>query len=437
MIHVEQATIPILASEWTGRRGPLMSSTLRRFFAHALLKDRTMTASPATRPAPSVFIALLPIMTAVFVVFFITGIALPVLPLHVHEGLGHSTFIVGLIVGAQFAASLLSRVFAGSYSDRHGPKRAVLVGLVLSAIAGLLYLASLLFLDNPVLSVVVILIGRGVFGGAESFVITGAQSWGLALASSENAGKAISWVGTAMYAAMALGAPVGSLLFGGYGFVSVGLVTLLVPLVALLAVAPMRPVAPHPQAKGALGKVLRAVWLPGFGMSFSSLGFGVMSAFAVLQFVERGWEPAWLAFTAFATAFIAARLLLGHLSDRFGGARVALVFAAVESLGLGLVWFAPWPALGFLGAALVGFGYSLVYPGLGLEAVRRAPPESRGLAMGIYTAFLDVALGILGPILGLVAVGAGLGSVFLVSAILVLCTLPVAAWLLTHPPRGH
>jgi MFS family permease len=162
-----------------------------------------------------------------------------------------------------------------------------------------------------------------------------------------------------------------------------------------------------------------------------------MSAFAVLQFVERGWEPAWLAFTAFATAFIAARLLLGHLSDRFGGARVALVFAAVESLGLGLVWFAPWPALGFLGAALVGFGYSLVYPGLGLEAVRRAPPESRGLAMGIYTAFLDVALGILGPILGLVAVGAGLGSVFLVSALLVLCTLPVAAWLLTHPPRGR
>src|SRR5438045_2029775 len=48
--------------------------------------------------------ALLPIMAVVSVAFLVIGFALPVLPLHVHKGLGLSTFVVGLVTGSQFAA---------------------------------------------------------------------------------------------------------------------------------------------------------------------------------------------------------------------------------------------------------------------------------------------------------------------------------------------
>jgi hypothetical protein len=56
----------------------------------------------ASRPteARSVVAALLPIMTAVFVAFLVIGLAMPVLPLHVHEGLGLDAFVVGLVAGA-------------------------------------------------------------------------------------------------------------------------------------------------------------------------------------------------------------------------------------------------------------------------------------------------------------------------------------------------
>jgi predicted MFS family arabinose efflux permease len=64
--------------------------------------------------------------------------------------------------------------------------------------------------------------------------------------------------------------------------------------------------------------------------------------------------------------------------------------------------------------------------GLGVEAVRRAPPEGRGVAMGAYTACLDLALGVSGPILGLVAGHVGFGAVFMVSAMTVLCVVPIA-----------
>jgi len=84
-----------------------------------------------------------------------------------------------------------------------------------------------------------------------------------------------------------------------------------------------------------------------------------------------------------------------------------------------------------VGAVLTGIGYSLVYPGFGVEAVRRAPPQSRGLAMGAYTAFLDVALGLGSPALGLIAGSAGLGAVFLASAVVVLGAAPIALRLLS------
>ncbi|MFZ3358472.1 MAG: hypothetical protein WA177_06895 [Xanthobacteraceae bacterium] len=84
-----------------------------------------MAASASRPPAATtsaVVTALLPLMTAVLVVFLITGLAIPVLPLHVHKGLGLGTFVVGLATGSQFAAALISRVGSGHYADTHGDR---------------------------------------------------------------------------------------------------------------------------------------------------------------------------------------------------------------------------------------------------------------------------------------------------------------------------
>src|SRR6516162_1719948 len=150
---------------------------------------------------------LIPIMAVVLIAFLIIGVALPVLPLHVHQGLGFGAFIVGLVTGSQFGASLLSRLSAGHYADRRGPKRAVVLGLLKAIAAGLLYTVSLRFTDAPAVSVTILLLGRALLGSAESFIITGAVSWGLALVGPRNAGRVIAWIGMAMFGALALGAP--------------------------------------------------------------------------------------------------------------------------------------------------------------------------------------------------------------------------------------
>ena len=67
--------------------------------------------------APRLAATLLPIMGVVFVAFLVIGMTMPVLPLHVHDGLGFGTFVVDLVAGSQFAASLISRPSAGGFAD--------------------------------------------------------------------------------------------------------------------------------------------------------------------------------------------------------------------------------------------------------------------------------------------------------------------------------
>src|SRR5581483_8006176 len=179
-------------------------------------------------------------------------------------------------------------------------------------------------------------------------------------------------------------------------------------------------------------RVIAAVWMPGVGLALSSIGFGAMIAFVALLFAARGWTV-WPAFTVFAVAFILARVFFGHLADRVGGARVALACVAIEAVGQGLISAAPWSALALVGAALTGAGYSLVYPGFGVEAVRRAPAESRGLATGAYTAVLDLTLGVGSPALGLIGNVAGLGAVSVVSMLVAACAAPIAMRLRNTP----
>ena len=397
------------------------------------MTSQASTAGASHAPS-NVFLKLLPITLAVFVGFLAIGLPLPVLPLHVHDTLGMSALVVGIVIGSQFAAALLSRAWAGTLADVRGAKRAVVAGFAVAAFSGIAFLVSLAFPGEPAASTAVLLAGRVLLGCAESLVVTGALSWGVGLAGPQNAGKVMAWVGIAMYGAYAFGAPAGVAVYGRWQFAGIAVATTLIPLAALALIVAVRPVAPTAARRVPFYKVLGAVWVPGLGLALSSVGFGVITAFVALLFAAREWGNASLAFTAFGLAFIVARLLFGHLPDKLGGARVALVCVLVEAVGQLLIWGAGSAPMAYAGAALTGFGYSLAFPGFGVEAVRRAPPQSRGAAMGAYVAFLDISLGITGPAAGAMATAWGVGAVYLAGAVAVACSLAVAVRLLGGRP---
>lgn len=399
----------------------------------------TVAPAPGTGAPPSVnvFLKLLPLTLAVFVAFFTIGMQMPVLPLHLHETLGMGTLVVGLVVGAQFVAALLSRSWAGNFADMRGPKRAVVAGFLIAGGSGLVYLASLAFVDLPETSVWILLLGRVLLALGESLIVTGALGWSVGLVGPLNAGKVMVWIGIAIFGAYALGAPAGVVLNDRWGFAGIAAASVLVPLLGMAVIAGIRGVAPTAIRKTPFYKVLGAVWQPGLGLALSSVGFGLITAFIALLFAARGWGGASFAFTAFGAAFIAARIIFGHLPDKIGGAKVALASVAVETLGQLLIWGADASPIAYLGAALTGFGYSLAFPGFGVEAVRRAPPQTRSLAMGAYVAFLDIALALTGPLAGALAGAWGIGSIYLAGAAAAGLSMIVALKLLASAsPKG-
>jgi predicted MFS family arabinose efflux permease len=77
------------------------------------------------------------------------------------------------------------------------------------------------------------------------------------------------------------------------------------------------------------------------------------------------------------------------------------------------------------GAFFAGFGFSLVFPAIGVEAVKRVTEQNRGTALGVYTAFSDVSFFLVGPVAGAIIGAFGYASVFLFALLSVLSSLGI------------
>jgi predicted MFS family arabinose efflux permease len=156
----------------------------------------------------------------------------------------------------------------------------------------------------------------------------------------------------------------------------------------------------------------------GASLSLASIGYGTLTTFITLYYLNRGWTGAAYCLTVFGVCFILARLLFISSISRFGGFTSAIACMSIESVGLLLLWLAPSTAYALIGAGLTGFGLSLVYPALGVEAIKQVPSSSRGAGLSAYAVFFDLALAIAGPLMGAVALNLGYTWIFFAAALL-------------------
>jgi len=384
-------------------------------------------ASPVhlSRPAPGIIAALLCGYLAV-------GLPLPVIPLFVHDKLGFSSLIVGLVIGIQFLATVLTRGYAGRLTDHHGGKRSMLQGAAVCALGGLFYLIAAIPELSPTISLAIIVLGRLVAGFGESQLVTGGVSWSIASVGPPRAGMSMSWTGIAMFAALAIGAPVGMALYQTYGLEAAMVACIVAPLIAaVIAFREQSYTSPAGQ-RLPFYRVIGQIWREGLGLMLQGVGLSGLTAFASLFFAARHWDHAGLVMTAFGTGFIFIRVVLGSLPDRMSGYRVALSSMLVEAVGQAMLWGAQYEIVALAGALVTGLGCALIFPALGVEALKRVLPANRGSAMGAFVAFLDVAYGLSGPAAGVIAGHFGYAAVYLFGAG---CALLGAALMITT--RNH
>lgn len=361
--------------------------------------------------------------------FLSIGAALPTLPVYVKGPLHSGDLAVGVVVGAFALTSVVCRPLAGRQSDRRGRRIVMLSGALAMTLGGVLYLLSH--------SVATLVVARLVVGAGEGTVYTAGATWAVDLAPEGQRGFALGLFGLAVWGGLSLGPLAGELLRSHSGYDSVWTLTIALPAAAaLLATRLPEPAVPalSPEAEREV-LLPPAAHRPGVALALANIGYAALAGFVVLALKARGIGGGATVFTAFAVAVFAARLVLSRVPDRAGARRTATAAGLAEALGLTVIALAHSLVIALLGALIVGIGFSMLFPSLALMVVGEVEDDRRGTAMGAFTAFFDIGVGLGGPIAGLTASLAGYPAVFYLSAVAALGTAALAASPGTRPPR--
>lgn len=365
-----------------------------------------------------------------FIGYFTIGLALAILPVFIDQDLGYGTMVAGLVISTQYVTTFFFRGYAGSIVDRRGPKPAVVLGMTGFTISGVLLFIAALLRHHPALSLIALLCTRLVTGFGEGLVGASPINWAILAVGEEETARAISFNGIASYGALAVGAPCGVILQRHFGLGVIGLLIIAVGLTGLIYARKRTALkAKTARERQPFLTVLKQVTPYGITLAMAGLGFGAISTFITLYYRYLHWDGAVLSLSLFSILFIIGRLIFGPSINRYGGLRTAMVCLVVETAGLFVLWQAGNPWMALAGAGLTGLGFSLIFPALGVEAVRLVPASNQGAALGGYGLFIDLSLGVTGPLIGFVASSFGIRHIYAFAMVVVLGGLGVAVGL--------
>jgi len=381
---------------------------------------RRAPAEPA-RTGASGRLASLGLFVSALLAFISIGAALPVLPSYVRGPLGANDLAVGIVVGAFALTSVVCRPLAGRQSDRRGRRIVLVLGASAMALGGVLYLVSS--------SVLALVLARLVVGAGEGSVYTAGATWAVDLAPEDKRGLALGLFGLAVWGGLSLGPIAGELLRSHSGYDAVWVLTAVLPAAgALIALRLPQPAVAMPDPSEQRRALFpREARRPGVALALANVGYAALAGFVVLALRSRGIGGGATVFTVFALAVFTSRVILSRVPDRMGARATATTAALLEALGLTIVAAAGSLGAALAGALIVGLGFSMMFPSLALMVVGEVGEDSRGSALGAFTAFFDIGVGLGGPLAGLIASLAGYSAAFYVSAIAALATAALAA----------
>jgi MFS family permease len=353
---------------------------------------------------------------ATFANFCAFGLYFTAIQLFVRDELGGSRASVGLAIGAFSISAVALRPLIGRGIDKRG-RRPYLIGAL-----ALLVLSSLgFFVAQSVPVVVALRLLQGVAGA--TFYTTGAAI-ATDLAPRNRRASAIARFSLFLYGGFAAGPALAGLLIDRGGFAlawgtavalgTLGLVAAwLLPESGGAAVAKRAELGPprrrlvHPAAVG-----------PGLVLATTGMGYASITGFSELYARHIGMGSAGALYATFAVTVIAVRLVSGQLADNYGRTRVALPGLALSAIGLGTLALIQVPVAAFFGVAAFGAGFALIFPALLAFTVDRVEDHERGEAVGSFTAFMDIGMGVGGYLIGTIADQAGFGAAYGTPAVL-------------------
>lgn len=360
------------------------------------------------------------------------GLPLAILPIFITKTLGYSTIMAGIVISLQYVATFLTRGWSGTLIDKYGPRLSVYISMSCLALSGVLLYLTYLSRSQAFLSLFILIIARLITGCGEGFIGASPITWAMLVAGEKQTATIISYNGIASYGGLALGATLGVYLNQHIGMYAIAFLTLLLGALGyFLASRKPNVIAPASDQTTAnpasFLTVLIKVAPYGICLMLAGLGFGTISNFITLYYDHFHWDHAALCLTVFSVLFIVGRMFFSNAINDYGGVKVAMACLACETIGLLVLALFQQPYFALAGAAITGFGFSLMFPSLGVEAVKLFSSDRSGAAIAAYGLFIDISLGITGPLIGGLIESFGIEYMFSFTTVIVFAGLIVCS----------
>jgi len=381
-------------------------------------------------PPKNINLKLISYVSFTFVGYFIIGLSLSVLPIFITKSLGYSLLIAGMVISLQYISTFFLRAYSGKIIDGKGPKPAVLFSMIGFSLTGFFLILAYYFKFSPILGLSFLIITRLLTGCAEGMVGASPINWAIMALGEKHTAKIISYNGVACYGALAIGASLGIVIEHAYSLYGIGILSIILGILGFFfAKTKENKTNLNPQENQSFWKVLGKVAPFGVCLALGGIGFASISTFITLYYNYFHWNNGALCLSIFGGLFVAGRLVFSNVINNYGGIKVAIACLFVETIGLLIIAFATNAQMALVGAGVTGLGFSLIFPALGVVAIKSVSPSSQGSALAGYGLFIDISLGVAGPIIGSVADFFGMQFIFPFSAAMVFIGLGLAYFL--------
>lgn len=342
------------------------------------------------------FIAIAGLNFLATVVFYLLIV---VVALYASRDLQASVSESGFVVGIFILGALTGRLLCGQIIERAGRKRTMIVGLLLSLLACLLY-----FLETGIAVFAVIRYLHGVASGATATAIATVIA---SLIPLSRRGEGIGYFSISTSMATAIGPFLGIYLMQIVGFDMIivlccALTAVCVLLVALALTVPEAESAPEHKPKQLLS--LSRWFEPRVApvcivILISSISYSSVLSYLNIYAVERDLaNAASFFFVVYAAVLLVTRPFTGKLFDRRGANIIIYPALLLLACGLALLGLAESALPLLLSAILIGLGFGNIMSCGQALVVNLVEPHKLGLATSTFYIFIDAGLGF-GPFL--------------------------------------
>lgn len=360
-------------------------------------------------------------------------IVYPLLPFYAQR-LGANAAMVGALVAAFSVAQLLSAPAWGRLSDRYGRRPAILTGLLVSAVAYVIFAFAdsiwLLFLSRIIQG-----LGGGTIGVVQAYVAD--------ISIEKDRAKALGWLSAVTSLGAVVGPAIGSLLvrFGGHTAPGIGSAALCA-MVSVFAWKFLRESRTDTQqfeamhaktgsSSSALAEVIthpnlpasRLIWIYAIGIGAFYGTTPMLPLILAERLAVNDQNVGYFIMYLGGMGVIIRTSVLGRLIERIGEPRVARLGLVLLGAGLASVaMIRSYPTM-LIALTLMPMGTAFVFPCTTAMLSRVVPVRQRGLYMGVQHTFGGVSRVAFPLIVGYAMDVFGKGIPFVFAGAMVLATV--------------